>query len=736
MRFIKIDSGTKRPIEKNWAQDNCYRYNESEIKKYLKTAKSYGVVCGYGNLIIVDIEDMEDKSLFNLVALAKFPPTFMVRTGGGGWHLYYFCSGINKRIVLTKTDEETKEEKHYGEIQSKGNQCIGPGSKHPSGNTYKITNPQAISTIDKKTLLAIVADFIKDEDEYDTSNFKINSVSEGLDWDISELIKHCNLETKDDINYRGPHPVHGSENGRNFDINVEKNTWYCHRCHVGGDAVNLVAMLGGLTGKSDVCPSKEKFRKVFKKAKKLGIKKYGFPDDGYEPSEIEKKPQGKLQLYLWAEDGKKLGLNTRGIVEYLNRMHKIISIADATGRGSHIYVYKDGYYRLDGEGILKTEIKDLFEHDVWTKHKETEIITFISSYNTVHRDDLKASSNLINLKNGVYDIEKKTFVKRGTQKFDKYYSDNYFLYIIPWDYKPNAKLTTKIEKYFKTTFMGKQKYIDFTQELFGYCLYSKYNYHGLFYLYGTGGNGKTVWISLLESLLGKANVTNKSVNSLIRNRFTTSSLYGKLLNSCGELSGFVLQDTDMLKRLTAGDRIEAEFKNKDGFDFENVAKIITACNAIPASQDKTDGWCDRQFILPFLVKFRYSKKQDADLKEKLITQQGMEGLLVWAIDGLQRLLDNKGFTYTKNREDTYYKYQKNVKYFVEKHYQSSTNIKDYIRMHEVQDEYETWCRKNDIPIDSYESLSRVFRYFKFPDSVRIRENGKRIHVRYGMQKVN
>jgi len=58
-RFIKVDSETKKPLESKWVEENNYRHTDSEFKKYLKNAASYGVNCGYGNLVIVDIENIK-----------------------------------------------------------------------------------------------------------------------------------------------------------------------------------------------------------------------------------------------------------------------------------------------------------------------------------------------------------------------------------------------------------------------------------------------------------------------------------------------------------------------------------------------------------------------------------------------------------------------------------------------------------------------------------------------------
>lgn len=723
-RFIKINPKTKRPTEENWASDNNYRFNEKEFKDYLKSAKSYGVVCGFGNLAVVDIENIDDKSVANLVMQHKFPETFTVQTGSGGWHLYYFVKDINKRIRIT-TDEQ-----HYGEIQSKGNQCLGAGSVHPSGTQYAVINDSPIATVTKKQLLNILKSYIAEDK--DKSKFTDNSIN-GLDWDIGNLLKHCpNLKTKDDVKFQGSHPTHGSTGGQNFEIDLEKNTWYCFRCECGGDAINLIAMLEGLVKCSDMCPSKTKFREVFKEAKKLGIKKYGFKNDNYQAPR-ETRSIGKCpDLFVTNEKGRIIGKNIEKVVEWFIAHNPTVTIESMTGKGTHIYVYKDGYYRIDGQNIIRSFIKEQFkvQKQLWTSGYENEVVNYLMTFNIQSRKTFNAPKNLINCGNVTYDLH-------SPKKTHKHTPTHNFLYKIPWNYSTrNKKLSPELRKYFESTFSGDKKTIALVQELFGYCLYSGYPFAALFYLYGTGGNGKKVFVALLEALLGEDNIASESLNSLITRRFSTAQLYGKLLNSCGELSSKTLQESDLLKSLTSGDRVTAEFKGLDGFTFLNMAKIITACNSIPNTYDTSYGWYDRQIIIPFTRKFRYSKDEDTKLIEKLTTKKNMESLLYWAIQGLHRLLKNNSFTYPDSKEELYKMYQGNTKYFVKESYMRSKDLNNYIEVNKIRADYKVWCKENNIPLDSEDALARAFRYFELPPVQCITENNKKKFVRYGLKKVN
>ena len=95
--------------------------------------------------------------------------------------------------------------------------------------------------------------FDKVKELFEQFSDKFEKINTGLDWEIDNLIKTVNEMLKQqgrklleqDRNHtekwRGPHPnlEHGSSTGNNFEIDVDKNTWYCFRCERGGDAVSL-----------------------------------------------------------------------------------------------------------------------------------------------------------------------------------------------------------------------------------------------------------------------------------------------------------------------------------------------------------------------------------------------------------------------------------------------------------------------------------------------------------------
>lgn len=113
----------KKPFIK-WQEFQTRIASEDEIKKWftLFPDMNIGLVTGkISNLAVIDVEQGGDISIF--------PETTTIKTGGGGYHLYYkYQPGIeNKTRILPLTD-----------IRGEGGYVVASPSIHKSGNKYEI----------------------------------------------------------------------------------------------------------------------------------------------------------------------------------------------------------------------------------------------------------------------------------------------------------------------------------------------------------------------------------------------------------------------------------------------------------------------------------------------------------------------------------------------------------------------------------------------------------------------
>lgn len=147
--MVPIWSGTKKPFEPKWNVEggNNYSFDDPKLAAFLIEGHNYGICTGIGDLVIFDSDN--ELRLKKLGIVGDLPETFVVQTGAGGLHRYYKCQDHGDKIILFDLElEEDDKPVHLGEIQTKGFQCVGPGSLHPNGNRYKVVHDLPITKIE------------------------------------------------------------------------------------------------------------------------------------------------------------------------------------------------------------------------------------------------------------------------------------------------------------------------------------------------------------------------------------------------------------------------------------------------------------------------------------------------------------------------------------------------------------------------------------------------------------
>jgi len=222
---------------------------------------------------------------------------------------------------------------------------------------------------------------------------------------------------------------------------------------------------------------------------------------------------------------------------------------------------------------------------------------------------------------------------------------------IPWKIGESTK-TPVIDKLLKE-WVG-DKYITLKQ-LLAFATLPYYAIARIFFLLGSGSNGKSTYLTLLRKYVGMNNVCSVSLDAITNgnNKFATSSLYKKLVCQMGETNFAALQSTARLKELSGRDLVDVEFKGKTPFPYVNYAKIIIASNSIPETHDKTDGFFRRFVVVDFPNQFTELRDVIAEIPDT-----EYENLAAWSIQELARLLDNKKFDNEGSIQERRDKYEK------------------------------------------------------------------------------
>ncbi len=175
------------------------------------------------------------------------------------------------------------------------------------------------------------------------------------------------------------------------------------------------------------------------------------------------------------------------------------------------------------------------------------------------------------------------------------------------------------------------------QEWAGYCLLPETSHQRFLIVEGEGANGKSVYLAVLEALLGPKNVSHVPLE-LWRERFALCSTLGKLANLASEVGDLDKVAEGYLKAFVAGDAMTFDRKGRDAIDARPTARLVIATNNRPRFSDRSKGLWRRMLLIPFLVEIQESERViGMDDPAWWIRSGEMPGILNWALEGLLRL---------------------------------------------------------------------------------------------------
>jgi putative DNA primase/helicase len=174
----------------------------------------------------------------------------------------------------------------------------------------------------------------------------------------------------------------------------------------------------------------------------------------------------------------------------------------------------------------------------------------------------------------------------------------------------------------------------FLQRIAGYALTGSTSEHSLFFLFGTGANGKTVYINTVSGILGDyartAPIEIFIASQSEHHPTDLAGLMGARLVTAVETEDGRRWAESKIKNLTGGDRIAARFMRQDFFEFTPQFKLVIAGNHRPGLRTVDEAIRRRFHFLPFTVTIP-TNERDHQLSEKLRLE--WPGILQWVIDG-------------------------------------------------------------------------------------------------------
>lgn len=246
--------------------------------------------------------------------------------------------------------------------------------------------------------------------------------------------------------------------------------------------------------------------------------------------------------------------------------------------------------------------------------------------------------------NGVYDID--------AGEFGPMTEDMVITNIIPHDWNGDA-YDQVMDKFLNDVSAGDAIVRQNLEEVVGLCMYRSNEFSVCPVLIGSGSNGKSTYIGALRNVLGMENVSSLDLG-VVGKMFQVGRLLGKLANlgddiSNERLNGDVLA---VFKKLCSGEVIYSDVKNSVGFEFKPYCTPVFSCNEFPSLGDSSEGMMRRLFPIPFDAHFsRADASFDPRLYEKLKTESAAEYLIRLGIEGLKRVIENRGLTPNHRSEE-------------------------------------------------------------------------------------
>jgi putative DNA primase/helicase len=181
---------------------------------------------------------------------------------------------------------------------------------------------------------------------------------------------------------------------------------------------------------------------------------------------------------------------------------------------------------------------------------------------------------------------------------------------------------------------GDAELIAFLRRVAGYSLTGVTNEHALFFLYGTGANGKTTFLNAVIAAAGDyhraAPIETFTASTNERHPTDLAGLRGARLVTAVETEEGRRWAESKIKALTGGDKIAARFMRQDFFEFVPQFKLLIAGNHKPGLRSVDEAVRRRFNLIPFTVTIPLGERDQA-LSEKLRAE--LPGILAWMIGG-------------------------------------------------------------------------------------------------------
>ncbi len=306
-----------------------------------------------------------------------------------------------------------------------------------------------------------------------------------------------------------------------------------------------------------------------------------------------------------------------------------------------------GYYRELPVRVLANELAkglidvapDIVLSTRFVNQVEVNILPYLPEVsglaNTADRRKLAEAyteGEVIPFRNGVYSILRNKLLPRTSYVFIEHPLDI--------DFNPGT-LKNPIRKRYMEMMCGDEQLFELLFEQMGYIMYARtFNVPTCTIFYGSGANGKSIVLDILEKIIGTENISTLSMYDMA-NSFSIAQSEGKLVNISSDSSagpGSAMMATsdvrEFIKKSTAGELYTFNPKNKGVHMGYGPRKFLFASNTLLNFGGMDGGLIRRMYAIPFNATF----KEDRNVKCTFYEKDAMEWFAMQSLVSMMCML--------------------------------------------------------------------------------------------------
>jgi putative DNA primase/helicase len=385
------------------------------------------------------------------------------------------------------------------------------------------------------------------------------------------------------------------------------------------------------------------------------------------------------------------------------------------------YDHETGIYRADGDSHARSRLAHELQEQ-FKAHEQREIVHQLKGRRSVNQEDMRGPDKMVCAQNCVLEVTRDEITPRDhSPEFN-------FVSRLETEYDPEADAPRW--RAFIDESIESDEDAQKLQEFVGYTLWRwDIPFHKALFMVGPTASGKSTFLDTVRAMLGDDCTTSLTPQQMTTERFGGAELYQSWANIRNDIPSTLIENTGQFKEIVAGDPIKAERKFKDPFFFRPTTKHMFSANELP-STDTDDEAFFRRILLVAFPSTVPKGERDPRLTDKLETE--LPGILNWALDGLQRLMQQGRFTGDRlpgMTAETWQKWGSSVERFAKLAVEDGDEA---IAKSELYQIYVRFCEDEAIPSETQHKFTRSLKTEGFEDQ-RTQIDGRRQRAFVGIE---